>query len=133
MLKFMRAALLTFGCAILGSPSDAADLTGAWATDASLCDKVFVKAGNAVSFRPDSELYGSGFIIDGNRIRGQSAKCEIKSRRESGLVTHLIASCATDIMFSSVQFSLKVIDENRVIRVFPEMPDMEVPYARCPF
>jgi len=100
-------------------------------TDASLCDKVFVKA--AVSFRPDSELYGSGFIIDGNRIRGQSAKCEIKSRRESGLVTHLIASCATDIMFSSVQFSLKVIDENRVIRVFPEMPDMEVPYARCPF
>ena len=61
-------------------------------TDAWLCDKIFVKAGNAVSFRPDSELYGSGFIIDGNRIRGQPAKCEIKSRRESRLVTHLIAS-----------------------------------------
>jgi len=35
-------------------------------------------------------------------------------------------------MFSSVQFSLKTVDENRIIRVFPEMSDMELPYVRCP-
>jgi hypothetical protein len=113
-------------------PGDAGELVGKGETDASVCDKVFVKTGSAISFRPDSELYGGGFIIEGNRIRGQSAKCDIKSRKESGMTTHLIASCATEVMFSSVQFSLKTVDENRIIRVFPEMSDMELPYARCP-
>ena len=56
----------------------------------------------------------------------------IKLRKESGMTTHLIASCATEVMFSSVQFSLKTVDENRIIRVFPEMSDMELPYVRCP-
>jgi hypothetical protein len=129
--KSIQAVLLTFGCGVLDSPCYAVDLTGAWATDASVCDKVFVKTGNQISFRPDSELYGGGFIIEGDGIRGQSAKCKIKSRKEAGMVTHLIASCATEIMLSSIQFSLKTVDENKIIRLFPEMPDMEIPYARC--
>ena len=130
-MKILKAALLAL-CAVLDSPCYAIDLNGAWATDASVCDKVFVKTGSAISFRPDSELYGGGFIIEGNRIRGQSAGCDIKSRKEAGMTTHLIASCATEVMFSSVQFSLKTVDENRIIRVFPEMSDMELPYVRCP-
>jgi hypothetical protein len=130
--RSMQAVLLAFGCTVLVSPCCAMDLKGAWATDASVCDKVFAKTGNAISFRPDSELYGGGFIIEADRIRGQSATCNIKSRRESGMITHFIASCATEVMFSSIQLSLKMVDENRIIRLFPEMPDMELSYARCP-
>ena len=42
-----------------------ADLTGAWTTEASLCNKVFVKSGSRVSFAKDSELVGSGLIFQG--------------------------------------------------------------------
>jgi hypothetical protein len=112
-------------------PALAFDLSGAWATDLSVCAKVFARTANRIAFQPHSDQYGSGFIVEGNRIIGQTAKCEIKSRKEVAGIIHLIASCATDIMFSSMQFSLKVVDDNNIVRVFPEMPDMSLPYARC--
>jgi hypothetical protein len=36
-------------------------------------------------------------------------------------------------MLSSVQFSLKVLDDNSISRLFPGMPGMEVTYYRCSF
>ena len=41
----LAASLLAVGC-----PAYAFDLNGAWATDAAVCDKVFVKKDNKVSF-----------------------------------------------------------------------------------
>jgi hypothetical protein len=35
-------------------------------------------------------------------------------------------------MLSSVQFSLREVDANAVIRLFPNMDGMEIKYARCP-
>jgi hypothetical protein len=119
------------GLSLLSSPSHALDLNGAWATDAADCQKIFVKKGNAISFRPQSELHGGGFIIDGNTIRGKAAKCVIKARREDGEIIHLMAACATDIMLSNVQFSLRVVNENKVSRIFPGMEGMELAYDRC--
>ncbi len=114
-------------------PVLAFDLNGHWATDASLCGKVFVKDGNLVSFAPNSDQFGSGFIVAGNKIRGQASSCSIKLRKEDGTSIHLIANCATDIMVSSVQFSAKVIDENTIMRIFPEMgDDISMKYSRCP-
>lgn len=36
-------------------------------------------------------------------------------------------------MLSNMQFSVKVVDNDNIVRVFPEMPDMSLPYARCSF
>ena len=115
------------------APSRALDLTGAWATDMAVCNKVFAKKGGAVSFKKDSELHGSGFIIEGDRIRGPVAQCTIKSRKEDGAVIHLLAACASDIMLSSVQFTVMAVDDNTLTRVFPGMEGMEVSYHRCRF
>jgi hypothetical protein len=41
-----------------------------------------------------------------------------KDKRGEGVV-HMIASCATDIMYSNVQFSVKVLGENKISRIFP--------------
>ena len=122
---------LILGVCIFPHASHAIDLTGAWATDAADCQKIFVKKGKVISFQPRSELHGGGFIIDGNSIRGKAAKCAIKARREDGQLIHLIAACATDIMLSNVQFSLRVVSENKVSRIFPGMEGMEVAYYRC--
>jgi len=45
---------------------------------------------------------------------------------------NLIAACATDIMLSSVQFSVRELDANNIARLFPGMEDMEIKYHRCP-
>ena len=38
---------------------------------------------------------------------------------------NLVAACASDLMLSNVQFSLKEVDANAVIRMFPGMDGME--------
>jgi hypothetical protein len=86
-----------------------------------------------VTFRPDSDQYGSGFIVEGDYIRGQLQKCRIKLRKEVAGTIHVVASCASDIMLSNMQFSVEVVDNDNIVRIFPEMPDMSLPHARCAF
>ena len=45
---------------------------------------------------------------------------------------NIIAGCATDIMLSNVQFSLKMLEPNKVSRMFPGIEDMAISYHRCP-
>ena len=117
----------------LGSPALATDLNGSWATDVSVCNKVFVKNGDTISFARDSDQYGGGFIMEGNKVRGQLQTCAIKTRKEDGNVIHFIAACASDIMASNVQFSAKIIDDNTIARIFPGMGDeLNMKYSRCP-
>ncbi|MFL6948117.1 MAG: hypothetical protein ACJ8FU_07950, partial [Xanthobacteraceae bacterium] len=108
------------------------DLTGAWATDTSACAKVFVKKGNRTVFRQDSDMYGSGFIMEGPRIRGRTATCTVAKTKEDDGVVHMLAACATDIMLSNVQLSVKVLDDNKITRIFPGIEGMELTYYRCP-
>ncbi len=113
-------------------PSHAFDLVGAWTVDTSVCQKLFTKTAKAISFRPDSDQYGSGFIVAGNVIRGPRTKCTIKSKKENGQETTLMASCASDIMIDQIQISFKVVDDNTIVRQFPGMESFETSYARCP-
>jgi len=109
----------------------AVDLNGAWASDSSVCGKIFQVKNKVTSIRRDSDLYGSGFIVDGSQLRGKVAKCTVKSRKEDGQVVHLIAVCSTDIALSTVQFSLRADSENQLTRIFPGLPEMSVSYMRC--
>jgi hypothetical protein len=114
-----------------GLASHAADLTGAWASDAKACDKIFVKRNGSIAIAPNSDAYGGGFIIEQNRIRGKIATCSIIARKEDGAVTHLLAKCATDLAFENVQFSLKIDNENKITRLYPGLPELSVAYFRC--
>jgi hypothetical protein len=130
-LNAVRTGLIV---AVLAAPGQALafDLTGAWASDRQLCDKVFEKKGGEVQFTELSDLYGSGFIVDGNAIRAKAGKCTIKSQRQVGDKTVLSASCASTIMTSELQFNYKVIDDNTMMRDFPDIKDMTLTYSRCP-
>ena len=130
--QFLPALMAGFAVISLHAPALAIDFTGAWATDLQACDKVFATKGKTTSFRQDSDMFGSGFIVDGNRIRGCMASCTIKTTREDGPITHMLAGCATDIMLQSVQFSVKVLDDNKITRIFPGIDGMELTYYRCP-
>jgi hypothetical protein len=128
--RIAGAALLLAG-ALLASGAQALDLNGVWASDPALCDKIFTKKGKQVAFSPLSDLYGSGFIIEGSRIRGKIARCTIKSRKEEGSTIQLSATCSTTIAAEQMDFSLKVIDDNTVGRVYPGISAMQVNFHRC--
>ena len=125
-------ALLFGSLLTLTGRVDAVELNGAWAGDADQCAKVFVRQGGKLGFTEMSDVYGGGFIIDGDQIVGKFARCRIKARKDDGANVNLVAACATDIMLSSVQFSLKELDANSIARLFPGIEDMEISYHRCP-
>jgi len=125
-------AAILFGLLVIQPVEvQAVELTGAWASQSDLCKLVFTKKGNQVVFTELSDLYGSGFIIDGSRIRGRTTNCTIKSKKQEGDSVELAAACATSIMNSSVRFGLKVIDDNTLDRLIPEVPGMSIKYFRC--
>jgi hypothetical protein len=126
----LAVMLFTVGI-LLPVQARAIELTGAWATQTDLCKLVFDRKGNQVVFAELSDLFGSGFIIEGDRIQGKTAKCTIKSRKQEGDSLELAAACATSIMNQNVHFSLKVIDDNTLSRLFPEIPGMTLKYTRC--
>jgi hypothetical protein len=127
-----RLVTLVSSCIVLGSPASAFELSGTWATSSSACNQVFIKKDGAIAFRQDSDQYGGGFILEGDRVRGQMQTCTINRRRVEGNVIHMVAKCADDIMTSNVQFSAKIIDDNTIARIFPGMPEFTLSYSRCP-
>jgi hypothetical protein len=131
-LALKPAALaMMIAAVVLPGRASAFELSGAWASASELCDRVFVKKANAVNFAELSDLFGSGFIVNGKAIRGKSAKCNIKSTKQDGELTVISASCATSIMTGDYQFSYKVVDDNTIVRSFPDIKDMTLRYFRC--
>jgi hypothetical protein len=132
-VKFATAAMVLVGL-LSAEEADAIDLSGAWAADAHECSKVFVRKGrpSQIGFAAMSSQHGGGFIIEADRLRGKFATCKIKTKKEDGQTVNLIAGCATDIMLSNVQFNLKVLEPNKISRIFPGIQDMEISYFRCP-
>ena len=136
MPRFDRFAALTAAllatAVMLPARAGAFDLTGAWSTDdADLCSRVFTNRDNQIGFAELSDLYGSGFIVDGNRIRGKAAQCTIDSKKQEGDSIELLAACASSIMTQTVEFNLKIIDDNTVNRIFHEISGMTQKYTRC--
>jgi hypothetical protein len=80
---------------------------------------------NEVKFSKESQEYGGGFVVKGNQITEQMAKCHIKSKEEDDSQIQLSATCSTDIMPPDSQFHLEIIDQNTITCTFPEMKGME--------
>jgi hypothetical protein len=122
-------------CSLLlpSSQARAFDLTGAWATSADQCSKVFVKKADKISFAQFSEEFGAGFVAEGNEVRSKTARCTIRSRKETGDTIDFHAVCASEIMATSVDLRLKILDANSVYRIFtdPDMAGMELTFYRC--
>lgn len=126
-----RSAVLCVLALFASAPASALDLTGAWASDPASCGKLFAKKGGTTIFKGNSDMYGNGFIVAGNQIRSPFTRCRVTAKKDGGSSIHLLAACSTDIMLSNVQFSIKVVDDNTIIRHFPGLEEIEVQYSRC--
>src|SRR5437879_5009324 len=134
MPVFRNLVLATAIATLLSAQgAKAFELTGAWATSADQCTKVFTRKGRAgsVNFTSFSGVYGGGFIAKADRLKGKFESCKIKSRKESDQIINVVVACASSIMLSNVQFFLKVLDDNTISREFPGIEGMDVKYHRC--
>lgn len=129
--QLIVASVLCLPVCLAAEGAHAVELNGAWATSADQCEKVFTREGGKLGFAEMSEVYGGGFIVDGKNLIGRVARCTITARKDTGPNVSLIASCATDIMLSSVQFSLRELEPGSIVRLFPGMEEMEIRYHRC--
>ena len=111
----------------------AADIEGAWTTDASACQKIFTKTGAGISFVSEAPLSGSGFIIEKSRIRGKLGSCNISHRRDQGPQINFIATCSSAVITDTLHFSLRIDGENKLIREFSGIPELQIVYERCSF
>jgi hypothetical protein len=127
----VASALLLSAC-LAAEDAYAVELNGAWATSADQCEKVFTREGGKLGFADMSEVHGGGFIVDGKQLIGRFSRCTITARKDAGPNVNLVASCATDIMLSSVQFSLRELEPDSIVRLFPGMEGIEIRYYRCP-
>ena len=127
-------ALLFCSLLLLTSHAYAFELTGAWASSVDQCNKIFVKKGDRISFAQSSEEFGGGFVANGDEVRSKTARCTIKSRKETGDTIDFKAACSSEIMATSVNLRLKILDANSVYRIFtdPDMAGMELTFYRCP-
>ena len=135
MMILSSARILSISSAVFllfGVSAHSFELNGAWANDPSICSKIFVKQNAKLAMTKDADNYGSGFIVDGNQVRGKLASCNIKSRKEDAGLVHLITSCSTDVALQTVQMSFKIDSENQITRIFPGVPEMSTSYTRCP-
>jgi hypothetical protein len=124
-------AIILIGSLAPGFRAEAMDLTGAWATDAAACKKMFSGPAGNLSFTEDADVYGSGFIYEKNRLRGKIATCAIVAQKEDGAVLHLITTCSTDVALQTVQLSLSIDNANQITRFFPGVPELKTEYYRC--
>jgi hypothetical protein len=133
MNRYLKLAVAAGAGLCVVEEAHAFDLSGAWAAYADQCHQVFIRKGraNQIGFTTRSEQHGGGFIVEANQLRGKFASCKVKTRKEEGETVNIIAGCATDIMLSNVQFSLKVLDPDKISRVFPGVMETEISYYRC--
>jgi hypothetical protein len=130
-IAVVRSTLVTLSIVCGGFSVQAADINGVWVSDTSACSKAFEKSKGRVSFSKDAGIYVSGFIIDGNQIRGKIANCTINRRKDEGAIVNLIAVCSTDIAIDTIQFRLRMDGPNKLVREFPGLPELQMSYERC--
>ena len=128
----MRYFMGLFAVAITCSSANAFDLDGAWSTNPENCAKMFEKNNNRISFTHNSDVFGSGFIVEGDQMKGPAKACKIINRKQGGDVVHLIASCTTDIaVLGTQEVSAKINNDDQLTRIYPEFPEMGISFSRC--
>jgi len=76
-----------------------------------------------------SDLYGNGFIVQGDQFTDSFTACHIKERKVDDNTVRLVADCSTPSGRFTDQIVLRIDDNNRVTRF---SAGTRLAYFRCP-
>ena len=71
------------------------------------------------------------YFNESNRLRGKNANCVMETVKQDDDVLYLVTLCANDVTFGTVQFSLRIHDDNQITRFFPGVSELDTKYYRC--
>ena len=131
-MKTFKPLVLSVLLVAQSASTQAADLNGAWAIDASTCGKVFTKENNKLAFKKDADIDAGGLIVQGKQITGTFQKCTVKSSHHDGSDVQVTASCSDGVAFSDTTFDVKISGENKITLSTKEPVPTEMTYVRCP-
>lgn len=122
-------ALLLSGAALaVEAPSS---LQGAWAEASLDCAGLFSKAEGAFVLQKLDEFNVGAFIIEGNKIKGQSSQCTIERAKQAGSQLHLLLACENSVLASNQELHLEVLPDGSIKRYFTDFTDFTQSYKRC--
>ena len=108
------------------------DLQGGW-IDASLsCADVFNTSNGKLVLRNDDGFNVGGFIVEGNRIKGQARGCTVDRSVRKGSTITLLMSCQDSVLASAQEIRLKLNKDGTVTRTLAGFNDFSQTFKRCP-
>ena len=109
----LAGAAVMLGSSIFSvAEARAIDLTGAWAGHEDLCSQVFTKKDGKVTYAEFSELFGSGFIIDGDGRKSGDLLNQVQET--GGRQPRTLRSLRFERNDSGCPISLKIIDDMNI-------------------
>ncbi len=106
-------------------------LEGAWASQGLVCDQVFRTEGGRTRIKSLDGFNSGVFIIDGDRITGQSVACKISRATRRGSTISLLLACETGIMSSAQELYLELHPNGTVTRRLAGFTDFAEEYKPC--
>jgi hypothetical protein len=91
---------------------------------------MFSRKGGNLSLNRDN-MANTGFIVDGKRVEGSNATCNVVSTKESGATLTFALDCQTQIIFDTAIISLRLPGPNKLVRFNPDFPELDYHYQRC--
>ncbi len=107
-------------------------LQGAWAQSGLSCSQVFANDGGKVSLRKLDDFNVGGFIIEGDKIRGQSQSCVVSHAKQRGSKISLMMQCQDSVMAATQDVHLQVQKDGSLTRKFNNFNEFTQNYKRCP-
>jgi hypothetical protein len=108
------------------------DLQGGW-TDATLsCTDVFSTSNGKLVLKNDDGFNVGGFIVEGNKIKGQARACTIDRSRRKGSTITMLMSCQDSVLASTQEIRLKLNKDGTVTRTLAGFKDFNQTFKRCP-
>ncbi len=123
------------GAAVLTGNISAAEvppqLQGAWAESELSCDQVFSNEGGKWTLKKSDDFNVGGFIVEGDRIRGQSSACTIRSAKRKGAQVKLLLSCENNVLSATQEMLLTLMKDGTIQRQLAGFTDFAQSYKRC--
>jgi hypothetical protein len=113
-------------------PPSLAQLTGAWASSADDCARLFQRRGKALGYRQPIDRFARAAIVDSQRIRLPSSTCRVERASPEGGALKLSADCQDSISYTSRTVDIKLKSNSEIVYSPNGDPDLDSTMVKCP-
>jgi HlyD family secretion protein len=112
-------------------PPSLAQLTGAWASSADDCERLFQRRGGALAYRQPVDKFARAAIVDSQRIRLPSSTCRVERASPEGGALKLSADCQDSISYTSRTVDIKLKSKTEIVYSPTGDPDLDSTMVKC--